>query len=738
MRRTRSVVSSVAVSFSVVLLAGPAAAGSLAGSVRTVAGTPLPQVVVSIDGPATSMHAVAGPEGRFRVDPLPPGDYRVSGRVPGLVLESPPTVHVDDGEAHVDLLFEPAPVREHVVVAATRGEAPLSAIGVTATVVDRDTIAEREPSDLAHLLQDVPGIAVARAGGVGLQSSAFVRGGESNFARVLIDGVPINEPGGAFSFGSQLPLELERVEVVRGAASSLYGTDALAGVIQLVTRTAGPAEGVELRGEAEGGSFSWRRYGGGTSGRRGAFDWSLGATRLDTDNQGPNGDFGETAGAASLGARFGDRSRLRFVFRGEDTSAGTPGPTAFGRPDLDARFDTASVVLGADWRFVTQAASHQLRVGLAKSDQLSLDPLDSGSYTPTDGARVGAYPLSDTPDPAGFQNDVRRLSAGYETEAHVGRSNLVTAGVDLEHESGRVGSRPDGLIAPTRTNGGAYLQDQVVIGSRLFVTTGARVERNDNFGTRVVPRAAVAWRAASTSSASTTVRASAGAGIKEPSFFQSFGESIYAQGNPDLQPERSRTYDLGVEQRLGGDRFRAEATVFHQEYLDQIAYHLVDPTTYQGTYVNLGKTRARGLELTCEAAPFPHIRLGGSYTLLDGEVLVSSSDFDPVYAAGQPLLRRPRHQGSLWGRANLGRLTLGANLVAVGWRTDSDFVGLGLTENRGYARLDARAHLRIGAALEAFVAGENLLDSRYQEVLGYPALGRSVRVGIRLRKPFRS
>jgi vitamin B12 transporter len=738
MRRTTRVVSSLSASLSLLLVAGPATAGSLVGSARTVAGTPLPEVVLSVEGPTASTLVVVGPEGRFHVDSLPPGDYTVSARVPGLVLQGSPTVEVADDEARIDLVFVPAPVREHVVVAATRGEAPLSALGVTATVLDGESIADREPSDFAHVLQDVPGVAVARAGGVGLQSSVFVRGGESNFARVLIDGIPINEPGGFFNFGNQLPLELERVEVVRGAASSLYGTDALAGVIQLVTRTAGPAEAAAIRGEAEGGSFSWRRYGGGTSGRRGAFDWNLGATRLDTDNQQPNGDFGETAGAASLGARLGGRSLLRFVLRGEETGGGTPGPTVFGRPDLDARFDTTSLVLGSDWSFATRAASHHVRFGFAKSDQLSRNPIDSGTYTPSDGGRVGAYPISDFPDPDGFQNDVRRASAGYEVEAHAGRANLVTAGVDVEHESGAVGSRPDGLITPARTNAGAYVQDQLVIGSGLFVTAGARVERNDNFGTRLVPRAAVAWRAASTSSSSTTVRASAGAGIKEPSFFQSFGVSFYALGNPDLAPERSHTYDFGVEQRLGGDRFRAEATVFHHDYLDQIAYHLADPTTYQGTYVNLGKTRARGLELACEAAPTRRLRLGASYTLLDGEVLVSSSDFDPVYAAGQPLLRRPRHQGSLWAHADLGRLALGVNVVAVGRRTDSDFVGLGLTENRAYTRVDARAHLHVGKALELFATGENLFDARYQEVLGYPALGRSVRVGIRLRRMFPS
>jgi vitamin B12 transporter len=738
MRRSVGVVLPLAVPLLALALAAPASAGSLRGSARTVEGVPLPQVVLSIEGPAGATEVVVGPEGRYHVDSLQPGDYRVTSRAPGLTLQGAPTVHVDAGEARLDLVFALAPVREHVVVAATRGEAPLSALGVTATVLDGDVLAAREPTDFIHLLQDVPGLAVARAGGVGLQSSAFVRGGESNFARVLIDGVPVNEPGGAFNFGSQLPLEIERVEVVRGAASSLYGTDALAGVVQLVTRTAGPAEPADVRAEAEGGTFSWRRFGGGTTGRRGSFDWNLGVTRLDTDNQEPNSDFGETAAAASLGAKLGDRSMLRLVVRGEDTSAGTPGPTAFGRPDLDARFDTSSLIVGGDWRLATGSASHEVRVGYAKSNQVSRDPVDSGTYTPTDGSRVGAYPISDFPNPDGFQNDVRRLSAGYQVETHAGRSNLVTAGVDVEHESGEVGSLPSDLIRPSRTNGGAYLQDQIVIGARLFVTAGARVERNDNFGTRAVPRAAVAWRAAASSSASTTLRASAGAGIKEPSFFQSFGVSFYAQGNPDLKPERSRTYDFGVEQRLGGDRFRAQATAFHQEYFDQVAYQIVDPNTFQGTYVNLGKTRARGLELAVDAAPVTHLHVGGSYTSLDGEVLVSSSDFDPVYAPGQSLLRRPRHQGTVWVRGDVGRLAVGANLVAVGRRADSDFVGLGLTENAGYTRVDLRVRYSLGSVLELFVAGENIFDARYQEVLGYPALGRSVRGGIRLRKLFRS
>ncbi len=302
----------------------------------------------------------------------------------------------------------------------------------------------------------------------------------------------------------------------------------------------------------------------------------------------------------------------------------------------------------------------------------------------------------------------------------------------MEHESGEIGSRADELLSPTRTNFGVYLQDRVVIADRVYATLGGRIEHNDSFGTKVVPRVAVAVRVRDGVDA-TTLRASAGAGIKEPNFFETFGTSFFAQGNPDLKPERSRTFDAGLEQRLLDGRFRAEATFFHHRYLDQIAFTTVDFETFQGSYVNLAETRAQGLELAVEAAPSDHIQLRAEYTLLDGEILVSPSDFDPVYSVGESLLRRPKHQASFSVRGGASRADVGATLVLVGSRADSDFVGLGLQENEGYARLDARARVRLARGFEAFVVGENVLDREYQEALGYPALGRSVRAGLRFR-----
>jgi outer membrane cobalamin receptor len=714
-------------------LTGPAGAegpGSLVGSVRTSDGAALPHVAVAITGPEQRRFAT-GPDGSFRVEGLAPGRYTATVDTPGLEETSIVEAVVVDAEARMDIVLAPAPVRERLVVTATRGEAALSTLGVVTDILDRERIEARAASSLLPLLQEIPGVATARTGAVGQQASAFIRGGESRFARVLVDGVPVNQPGGAYDLGTVLPFELERAEVVRGATSSLYGTDALAGVVHLVTRRAGPDEPPSLRGEIEGGSFDWLRYLGGTSGAVGSLDWNAGVQRLTTDNEQPNSAFAQTAGALSLGLRLDSRTEARAVARLESSESGTPGPTAYGRPDLDASFERDDVTLSALLRRSGPRLTHELRLGYARTDQVSLNPLDSGPWTPTWEGMSGAFPLFDFPEPEGFQNQTARLAAGYQAEAALGTRHLLTAGVELEHETGELGNRAGDLLQPERTNLGAYIQDRLLLGRRAYLVLGARVERNGSFGTQAVPRVALAWRVRDGEDA-TTLRASAGMGIKEPSFFESYGESFFAKGNPDLDSETSTTFDVGVEQRLLGSRLRAQATFFHHDYRDQIAFTTLDFTTFEGTYVNLAHTRARGIELSLETRPAAGLALYGQYTWLDGEILESPSDFDPVFAAGEPLLRRPEHQAALTAEWSGPRLGAGATLVHVGRRADSDFVGLGLGENEPYTRLDARLRLRIARGVEAFLVTENLLDREYQEVLGYPAPGRSVRAGVRL------
>jgi vitamin B12 transporter len=722
------VASTLASLLAVGALAAPPA-GAVVGVVQTTDGLVLPGVGVTLASEATGQQrrVLTGPDGGYRADELPAGDYRAVVDAPGLAIAGPARVTVEGIEVRLDLVLSPAPVAERVVVSATRGEATLSSLGVATSVLDRERIDERAAPSLLPLLQEVPGVATARAGAVGLQASAFVRGGEARFARVLIDGVPVNQPGGAFDFGTAVPLELERVEVVRGAASSLYGSDALAGVVSLETRRAGPDEPPSIRAEGEAGSFSWRRWLGATSGARGRFDWNAGVQRLTTDNPGPNEAFDQTAAALSAGGRLGERTQARVVARIETSSVGTPGPTAYGRPDLDASFDRKDVVLSTSVRRAEAHLVQTLTMGFARTRQLSLDPVDSGSWVPEWQGQQAPGPLYDFSDPAGFQNETSRLSAGYEAEVSLGRRHLLTAGGELEHERGAIGSLSEPLLGPERTNLGAYLQDHLLLGRRAYATIGGRVERNGSYGTRAVPRAALAFRVRDGEDA-TTLRASVGLGIKEPGFLESFG-SPFVKGNPDLRPESSTTYDLGLEQRLLQSRIRLTATAFHHDYRDQIAYSFADG---EGTYVNLARTRARGVEVECEARPLPALSVFGAYTYLDGEILQSPSDFDPVYHAGQPLLRRPKHQLSLSARIGSRRFSVGATVVHVGERADSDFVGLGLTRNAPYTRLDGRLRVRLAEELEALVIGENLADARYQEVLGYPAPGLSVRAGVRL------
>lgn len=734
MQSLPTVVAGAALSL-ITLAHGPAFAndtGVVSGTLTTSDGRPLPQVVLTLTGVDGARTIITGPEGRFSVADVTAGEYRLATEAPGLALQQGTPISVRAAqEVQIRATLAPAPLSEHVVVTATRGDALLSTLGTSATVLDRAWLDEREPATVLDALRDVPGLAVARAGGLGPQASVFVRGGESRFARVLLDGVPLNEPGGALNFGALLPLEIERIEVVRGAASSLYASDALAGVVQIVTRHAPLGETRDLRGSLEGGTFGTWKLTAGTSGRDGGWDWSVGALSQGTDNQEPNSRFESTAGAASLGRAFGEATRLRLIVRGDTGRAGTPGSTAFLRPDLDASHERRSVAATMQIHHSGERLTHAWSLGLHDAHQLSLDPEDSGAYTARSGERAG-FSGADWTNPEGFQNDTRRLTASYQLEARVDRRQLVTLGADVERETGAIGDRRGELLSPRRTSVGAYVQDRIVFGQRLFVTLGARAERNGSYGWAVVPRASGALRLRSGANA-TTARASAGAGVKEPSFLESFGVSLFTRGNPELAPERSRTWDAGLEQRLAGGRVRLTATLFQHTYLDQISYTVESYDPYVGTYRNLGKTRARGVEISAEAAPWRALRLSADYTYLDGRIVASAPGADPVYAAGQPLLRRPRHQASLSAGADRGRLSAFVTLALVGRRADSDFWGLGLTENTGHARVDVRVRARLSRGLELFAAGENLFDRKYAEILGYPALGRALRVGLRLR-----
>jgi vitamin B12 transporter len=232
----------------------------------------------------------------------------------------------------------------------------------------------------------------------------------------------------------------------------------------------------------------------------------------------------------------------------------------------------------------------------------------------------------------------------------------------------------------------------------------------------------------------TTVHANAGLGIKEPTVLQSFSLSPFFLGNPNLQPERARTMDAGVEQRLLADRVKIELTWFDNRYRNIISTRTTDPVTFSSEYFNIGLTRARGAELGVEIVPVHTVHVRAGYTFVDSEILESTSPLDAVFQPGQWAFRRPRHSGYVGIAWTHSRITAGLNGVIIGQYVDSDFSSLEppLLMNSGYTTWDARASYDVTKQLRVLVSLDNLADAQYMEPLGYQALGRAVRVGLRV------
>ncbi len=638
-----------------------------------------------------------------------------------------------------------APVQETVVVSATRGAAPSSQVGASVTVFDAAAITRRGDALVGDILRQAPGVAVVQNGGRGNVTSLFVRGGENNYTKVLLDGIPLNEPGGSFNFGGLTSGHFERIELVRGAQSAVFGSDAMAGVLQLVTARgrlgARPAFAAELSGGGYGSQQMSGRVSGGTS----KLDYSVHGQRYVTDNRDPNNRFESTAFSLSAGAALSPNLSLRVVGRVEDGNAGAPGQTAFGRPDLDASFSQSHTVGGATLEHRTVRFTQRATYALAISEQRSTNLILDAPYTPTYGRSQSPFEFYDFAYDSGSQ--FRRHHASYQADlrlAHGGALagvEIVTVALDWDGERGTLEDFLNGgVTTPSRNNVGATLQHQHVSG-RLAVTTGVRFENNASFGSSVVPRisAALLAHAGGTTLGrtwgTTKLKANAGTGIKEPTLRQSFSLSPFDFGNPGLKAEQSRTWDVGVEQRLFDDRAKVEVVWFDNAFTNQINTRTISFSPYTAQYFNVGKTEARGLEVVLDVAPVDGVRLSASHTVVNSEIIDASSEFSEVLAAGQWALRRPRHSGQAQVLLDRGRLSADLGASWIGRRNDSDFSALApaITATDGHTLWRGQLAWRVASQATAFVRVDNLTDVDYMEPLGYPAWRRAVHAGLRLK-----
>ena len=615
---------------------------------------------------------------------------------------------------------------DSVVVTATRADVALPAASLATTVITGDALRVRGITSLADALRSVPGVALVRSGSWGGVTSMFLRGGESDYVKVMIDGIPLNAAGGGIDLASISVDGAERIEIVRGPASVLYGSDAVTGVVNIITGDgSGPAR-VLL--EARGGSHDWREAGiSAGAGRR--LRGAVAAGWRSTDGIYPfNSGHRNATYDASLRFAPGGRGDLRLDARVSDVESHYPTNGQGQVVDSNqVRTEVRRLVgLSGGWLFGSRVAG-RLELSHGETDATSDNAPDS------EGDTEGFYSTS--------VSDASRQRADARLDLHLDAHALVTVGAEWMRQrevatgSSTAGTTPlpDTRFDASRRNRALYAQFLSGGSRRLSATLGARFDDNERFGRFVTSRAAVAWRAGST-----TVRAAAGTAFREPAFAEHF-TTDFSVGNPDLDPERTRSWELGLAQRLPADVGTISATWFDQRFRDMIQYTFQeDPAA--PNYVNLAAARSRGLEVEARLAPVGPVDVSASYTLVRTRVLEAGTGDFGAFEDGRSLLRRPTHSASAlvrWRLGTGGALSLEA--THVGGRDDLDFSSFPAVRRE----LDRYTLLDVGAELDAFAAergpslrltfrAENVLDAEYQPAYGFVPPGRTLFVGARV------
>jgi len=670
--------------------------------------------------------AISSADGAYSLD-VPPGRYHIHFQHPSFVARD---VVLDLGGAEnhtLDLRLEIERVSENVVVTANAQPLDLEHTPAPVDLIGRQEIEQRQAVSLPDLLATQTGISLARTGTIGGFATIFVDGGNSSFTKVLIDGTPVNLPGGDFLFSNLTLDNVDKVEIVHGAESALYGSDAMSGVIQIVSHQ-GSTRIPEVNLFAEGGSFSSARGGAQLSGLLGKFDYSAAGSYSHTDGQGINDGFLNRSFAGNLGYSFSDSNQLHVTVRSTASYAGTPGQVLFAAifpPDPTAFDDERQLSSNLSWTFKT--GSHWVH----RLSGMEARFLDTNGF----------------PDFNFFETAQFNRAGFLEQSTYSFRQGAATAGYQYEVEN----ADPNNLsgLHARRNNQAGFLDARWQPLSRLTLSAGARAEENTNFGARVVPRvgAVYALRYSQGLLGDTRARISYGQGIEEPTIFESFGSDPCNPGNPSLRPQRSNTVNAGVDQYFSADRFRISATFFSNEFRDLIDQQQgpANSMCFGGSeklFFNIDRARARGLNWSGEAHLNHWLLLKGNYSYDNTRVLKSVPTARPFEQPGNHLLRRPVNSGNLWLSATFRRVNFNLAGYFTGVRTDSDFdstftgnvcTGLCITRNPGYARFDLATSYNFGRGVSFYGRVTNLLDKQYQEAIGFPALGRDYRLGLNYR-----
>ncbi len=624
------------------------------------------------------------------------------------------------------------PPLEHMTVTASRNPVPMWEAGSSVTVITAEEIEQRQTPYLVDLLRSVPGLAVSQQGGPGKFAQIRVRGAEANQVLVMLDGIEVNDMTRAddFDFSTLTTSDIARIEVVRGPQSSLWGSDALAGVINIITKQA--SSRFEASASGEGGSFGTRQFSGSAGHTGESYRLRVGINHLSTNGTnvsttGSEADAYRTT-SVNLKADWQAHEQLSFdaVARVADMRNETDSGAFTGIPiDSDGTTDMFEAYAAANARAALYDGrwTHWIGGAWTRTDNVDVDRL-SGSNGRVQGDK---YSID-------YQTTVT-----FDTPALYGAGHSLTFGVDYEEryfkQRGPIsfGADPN---QNRRVDTIGYVGEYRL---RLFdaTTVSASVRHDDNsdFDSVTTFRVSLSQRVLPWG---TVVSGAYGTGQKDPTFFDRFGFSSGGffpfVGNGDLEPEKSRGWEVSVRQPLFNERLVLGATYFSERLSDEINGFVIDFATSTSTAANLdGKSHRDGVEIYAEATLTENLAASAGYTYLD------ANEIDRITGLRSDEVRRPRHSGSasLNYRFYAGRGNVNVHLTHTGQQDDDTFLPPFFARQRvslsAFTLVGLSGSFAVTDNVSLFARAENVFDDDYQEVFGFDAAGAAVYAGLRFQ-----
>ena len=593
-----------------------------------------------------------------------------------------------------------------VVVTATTVETLAEQLGVALSVIPGEDFKTYQYSSIDDAFRNIPGVSVQKSGGYGKLSTMTIRGANANQVLILVDGVRVSSPTlGQTDLSDISPDLIERIEVIRGGQSTLYGADAIGGVVNIITKKGTGPFAATL--ENMGGNYDTLHNRLTTSGTYKIFNYSLSGSHLESNGQFQNDSANINAVSGRIGVSLPFDSSLSFVYRYNKNDTGVPVKSVFPPPqpivpiiNPNAKQQTETTVMSLEGKTrPVEWWESRARISRYTNNQGFQDPVDPGF---------------DFDVPFRSQVDVVRREAEWLNSFFIGKWSTTTLGFGYRHEEGD----NKGVFRTARSVPSVMFEQQLRFLDRLFITGGFRIEDDSVFGQATTGQGSVAFVIKETG---TRLRGSAGTGFRAPTFNDLFFPDF---GNPNLLPERSQTWDAGFDQSLWQNRVRLKFTWFATHFTDAITCCVVLPTAPFGGPVNAGKARSKGVESSAEVDILPSLVASFTYTYTDTDNLQTN----------RPLARIPRHSGSAgltW--EPIPRLSLFTQVYVVG----SQFDSYGDVYNSGHPRVDAGGTYRLLnqlgwlQRLELVARAQNILNEQYAEVRGFPALGANFLIGLR-------